>query len=162
MCGKIIALLLTGVGLAASVAGRNEDLLAASNASDKAGVEAALAQGASVNAVDPLGRPGQTTSIGIAAAGGHANVVAFLLAHGANVDGADGLAQSPLHMAAEHGSTDVSNSTTLFCPCKLAYCNGVAPRKSRASSGAAVKEQSGGERGQRGGYQQASRAERAR
>jgi hypothetical protein len=104
----VLSLLAVHVLAAEVSAAPNEDVLTASKAGDKAGVEAALTQGASVNAVDPLGPPGQTTPLGIAAAGGHANVAALLLDHGANVNGADGLGQSPLHMAAEHGSNEVA------------------------------------------------------
>jgi ankyrin repeat protein len=101
-------LVLVGVLRVAANAGPNEDILAAATAGDRAGVEAALAKGASVNAVDPLGLPVQTTPLGIAAANGHKNIAEFLLDHGANVNGVDGLEQAPLHMAAEHGSADVA------------------------------------------------------
>jgi hypothetical protein len=89
-------------------AGPNEDIVAAATAGDRAGVEAAFAAGASVNAVDPLGLPGQTTPLSSAGANGHRNVAEFLLDHGANVDGKDGLEQTPLHIAADHGSEDVA------------------------------------------------------
>ena len=45
-------LVLMGALGSSAFAGPNDDILAASKAGDKGGVEAALAQGASVNAVD--------------------------------------------------------------------------------------------------------------
>jgi ankyrin repeat protein len=103
---------------AAALATPNEDILAAAKAGDRAGVEAALTQGASVNAVatyneqdanelSPLGLSG-LTPLGIAAIYGHRNVAEFLLDRGANLDVRNGFEQTPLHTAAEHGSTDVA------------------------------------------------------
>ena len=95
-------------------AGPNDDILAAARAGDRAGVEAAFAAGASVNAVDkkglsPLGLAG-LTPLGLAAAYGHRNIAEFLLNHGANVDAAsaDGFEQTPLNKAAQYGSADVA------------------------------------------------------
>jgi hypothetical protein len=96
------------LGLAETNAGPNEEIVSAATLGDRAGVEAAFAAGASVNAVDPLGLPGQTTPLSGAAANGHRNVAEFLLDHGASVDGKDGLEQTPLHIAADHGSEDVA------------------------------------------------------
>jgi hypothetical protein len=107
-CLAVLSFLTVLMLASEASAGPNEDVITASKAGDKAGVEAALGQGASVNAVDPLGAPGQTTPLGIAAAGGHANVAELLLDRGANVNGVDNLGQSPLHMAAEHGSNVVA------------------------------------------------------
>jgi ankyrin repeat protein len=104
--------LLAALG-AEAVAGPNEDILAASKAGNTAGVEAALAQGASINAVDekglsPLELPG-LTPLALTAAYGHRNVAEFLLNHGANLDiRSRGLEQTPLHSAAEHGNTNVA------------------------------------------------------
>jgi len=93
-------------------AGPNEDILAAAKAGNRAGVEAALAAGASVNAVDekglsPLGLSG-LTPLGLAAAYGHRNVAEFLLDRGASVDATDGLKHTPLQIAAEYGNADVA------------------------------------------------------
>jgi hypothetical protein len=93
-------------------AGPNEDILAATKAGNRTGVEAALAAGASVNAVDerglsPLGLSG-FTPLGLAAAYGHRNVAEFLLDRGANVDATDSLKHTPLQMAAEYGNADVA------------------------------------------------------
>jgi len=90
----------------------NEDILAASKAGDRAGVEAALASGASVNAVDEKGLttdhvPG-LTPLGLAAFYGHKNVAVVLLAQGAKVDATNILGQTPLHQAAMNDSTDVA------------------------------------------------------
>jgi ankyrin repeat protein len=98
---------------AEAVAGPNEDILAASKTGDRAAVEAALSQGASINAVDekglsPLGLAG-LTPLGLAAAYGHRNVVALLLVHGASLDvRSRGFEQTPLHLAAERGNTNVA------------------------------------------------------
>jgi len=89
-------------------AGPNDDIIAAAKLGDRAAAEAAFTAGASVNAVDPLGSPGQTTPLSIVAANGHRNVAEFLLDHGANVNGADGLEQTPLHAAADNGSDAVA------------------------------------------------------
>ena len=107
LLGLYIFMLFVSLSAEAN-AGPNEDIFAAATTGDRAGVEAAFAAGASVNAVDPLGLPGQTTPLSIAAAKGHRNVAEFLLDHGANVNGADGLKQTPLHIAADHGSDDVA------------------------------------------------------
>jgi ankyrin repeat protein len=108
------SLLLVALTCVEVLAGPNEDILAASKAGDKASVEAALTQGASVNVVDekglaPLGLAG-LTPLGLAAAYGHRNIAEFLLDRGANVDvkSRDGLEQTPLHLAAEQGNTDVA------------------------------------------------------
>jgi hypothetical protein len=75
-------------------------------------VEKALANGASVNAIDekglsPLGLTG-LTPLGLAAAYGHKTVAEFLLAHGADLAVGDALELTPLHLAAEYGSVDVA------------------------------------------------------
>jgi ankyrin repeat protein len=103
----VIGFLLFGASVCQAIAGPNEDILAASKAGDRAGVEAALIQGASVNAVDPLAVP-SLTPLGLAAYYGHENVAAFLIERGANVTARDGLDDTPLHVAAEHGSTNVA------------------------------------------------------
>jgi ankyrin repeat protein len=98
----------------ASAGTPNGDILAAARAGDRAGVDTALASGASVNAVDenglsPRGLAG-LTPLGLAAAYGHRNIAEFLLNRGANVDGAsaDGFEQTPLNKAAQYGSADVA------------------------------------------------------
>jgi ankyrin repeat protein len=87
----------------AAYAGPNDDILAASKAGDRNGVEAALADGASVNARDE----GQMTPLRLAAIYGHKNVAELLLDRGANIEARDDLGQTPLHLAASNGNTDV-------------------------------------------------------
>jgi len=109
----IVSLLVSGFLLfcatgTEALAGPNEDIIAAAKLGDKAAVETAINNGASVNAFDPLAMPGETTALGIAAANGHENVAKSLLDHGANVSGRDGLQLTPLHMAADHGNHSVA------------------------------------------------------
>lgn len=90
--------------VAPTVAGPNEDILAASKAGDRAGVEVALANGASVNARDK----DEMTPLRLAAIYGHKNVAILLLDHGANIETRDEiLGQTPLHLAASNGNMDV-------------------------------------------------------
>ena len=106
------AFLLLTQTIAASLAGPNDGILAASKIGDLAGVEAALAKGASVNAFDEEWMFGLhmtgPTPLGLAASFGHKNVAVFLLAHGAKVDMTDSAGYTPLHQAAMSGSTDVA------------------------------------------------------
>jgi ankyrin repeat protein len=109
---SVWVIVLIGVMSMEAVAGPNDDLLAAAKSGERSGVEAAIAQGASVNAVDekglsPVGLNGMTP-LGLAAAYGHRNVAEFLLDRGANLDTKDFLGHAPLHMAAEYGSDGVA------------------------------------------------------
>jgi hypothetical protein len=97
-------LLFALAGGVASFAGTNQDILAASKSGDRAGVQAALASGASANAVDEKGlAPGGIaglTPLALAAAYGHKNVALLLLSEGAKVDAVDIKRDTPLHQAA--------------------------------------------------------------
>jgi ankyrin repeat protein len=85
-------------------AGPNDDILAAAKAGDRSGVEAALASGASVNARDDY----ESTPLMLAAIYGHANVAAFLLDHGANLNAGDSvLGWTPITLAAGNGNVEV-------------------------------------------------------
>jgi ankyrin repeat protein len=107
------ALTLVATLNAQAAAGPNEDILEASKAGDRARVEAALTQGASINAIDEkglsvLGLAG-LTPLGLAAQYGHTNVAELLLDRGANLEGRSrGFEQTPLHLAAERGNTNVT------------------------------------------------------
>lgn len=110
----LCVLVILGTLSSEANAGPNEDILSAARVGDRAAMEAALAAGASVNAVDKKGlsplRLVGLTPLGLAAAYGHRNIAEFLLEHGANVDAvsADGFEQTPLNEAAHYGSTDVA------------------------------------------------------
>lgn len=110
---SLIAVFVLLVTLSAQAnAGPNEDILSAAKAGDLRKAEAALAAGASVNAVDekglsPTGLVG-LTPLGLAAAYGHRNIAEFLLDHGASIGTKGGLGETPLHVASEHGYADVA------------------------------------------------------
>jgi hypothetical protein len=64
---SVWVIVLIGVMSMEAVAGPNDDLLAAAKSGERSGVEAAIAQGASVNAVDekglsPVGLNGMTAT----------------------------------------------------------------------------------------------------
>jgi ankyrin repeat protein len=110
---SLIAVFVLLVTLSARAnAGPNEDILSAAKAGDLGKSEAALAAGASVNAVDekglsPIGLAG-LTPLGLAAAYGHRNIAEFLLDQGASIGAKGGLGETPLHVASEYGYADVA------------------------------------------------------
>ena len=81
-----------------------DDLASAAAAGDLERVTAMVEQDAScLKNADPSGR----TALHAAAYAGHAEVVAFLLKHGAPVDARDNKDRTPLHLAAYAGQADV-------------------------------------------------------
>jgi ankyrin repeat protein len=109
---RIYPLLLFAFTSGVACAGPNEDILAASKVGNKAAVQAAIASGASVNAVDEKGLAPEgisgLTPLGLAAVYGHKNVALLLLSEGAKIDAVGITGETPLHDAAENGSTDVA------------------------------------------------------